>query len=90
MSELDANVAAGTEYAEIGPDFRRKVGEPAGVRNRPAPAELERAEVDTVVGEVDDNGHGTGTFVAAGDPIPAALAEHPRRPARPEPSPRKR
>ena len=38
MSELDANVAPGTEYAEIGPDFRRRVGEPLPVRNRPAPA----------------------------------------------------
>jgi len=87
---VDENITPGTEYAEIGPDFRRKVGEVLPTRNRPAPAELERADVDLIVGEVDDNGHGTGTFVAAGDLIPAALAEHPRRPARPEPSSRKR
>jgi hypothetical protein len=71
---IDADVAPGVEIAEKGPDFERRVGEAAGVRNRPAPAELELADVDTVVGEVDDNGHGTGTFVAAGDPIPAILA----------------
>jgi hypothetical protein len=89
MSELDANVAPGTEYAEIGPDFRRRVGEASTTRNRPAPTELERVEEDTIVGEIDKDGHGTGTLVAAGDVFPAVLAKLPRRPARPEP-PRKR
>jgi hypothetical protein len=86
---LDADVAPGTEWAERGPDFERRVGEPAAVRNRPVPAEVERADEDLVVGDVDKDGHGTGTFVASGDPIPAGLAELPRRPARPAP-PKKR
>jgi hypothetical protein len=39
-----------------------------------------------VLGEVDKDGHGTGTFVAKGDPIPAHLGALPRRPAAPRES----
>ena len=80
---IDADVDPQVEYAEIGPDFRRKVGEPAGVRNRPAPAEVETADDDLLLGEVDGKGHGSGTLVAKGDPIPTHLAALPRRPAAP-------
>jgi hypothetical protein len=80
---IDADVAPGVEIAEKGPDFERRVGEPAGVRNRPAPAEVETADQDLLFGEVDDKGHGSGTLVAKGDPIPAHLAALPRRPAAP-------
>ena len=53
----------------------------ADVRNRPAgPPEV--ADDDLVLGELDKDGHGSGTFVAKGDPIPPGLAGHPRRPAR--------
>jgi len=79
---LDADVAPTTEIAEKGPDFERRVGEPAGVRNRPDPAAAELADDDLVLGELDKDGHGSGTFIAAGDPIPPGLAGHPRRPAR--------
>ena len=79
--DLDRNVVTAAEYAEIGPDFARRVGEPADVRNRPAgPPEV--ADDDLVLGELDKDGHGSGTFVAKGDPIPPGLAGHPRRPAR--------
>jgi hypothetical protein len=82
---LDADVAPGVEVAEKGPDFERRVGEPAGVRNRPVPAEVELADDDIVVGELDKDGHGSGTVIAKGDPIPAELRELPRRAARPAP-----
>ena len=85
---VDELVAHGVEVAEKGADFERKVGEPAGIRNRPAPVEVERADDDLVVGEVDKDGHGTGTVVAKGDPIPPALRDLPRRAARE--TPRKR
>jgi hypothetical protein len=79
--DLDRNVVTAAEYAELGPDFARRVGEPADVRNRPAgPPEV--ADDDLVLGELDKDGHGSGTFVAKGDPIPPELAGHPRRPAR--------
>ena len=79
--DLDRNVVAAAEYAELGPDFARRVGEPTDVRNRPAgPPEI--ADDDLVLGELDKDGHGSGTFVAKGDPIPPGLAGHPRRPAR--------
>ena len=79
--DLDRNVVTAAEYAELGPDFARRVGEPADVRNRPAgPPEV--ADNDLVLGELDKDGHGSGTFVAKGDPIPPGLAGHPRRPAR--------
>ena len=82
--ELDRNVVADVEYAELGPDFARKVGEPiAGVRNRPAgPPEL--ADDDLLI-ERKDLGDGSATFVAKGDPIPVELRELPRRAARTAP-----
>jgi hypothetical protein len=79
--DLDRNVVTAAEYAELGPDFARRVGEPADVRNRPA-GSPEVADDDLVLGELDKDGHGSGTFVAKGDPIPPGLAGHPRRPAR--------
>ena len=86
---IDADVAPGVEWAERGPDFERRVGEPADVRNRPVPAEDERADDDLVLGELDKDGHGSGTFVAKGDPIPPELRALPRRAAREAP-PRKK
>jgi hypothetical protein len=79
---IDGDVAPGVEIAEIGPDFVRKVGEPAGVRNRPDPAAVELADDDLVLGDLDKDGHGSRTFVAKGDPIPPELAQLPRAPAR--------
>jgi hypothetical protein len=76
---IDADVAEGVELAEKGPDFERKVGEVAGVRNRPTtPPEL--ADDDLVI-ERKDLGPDSGTFIASGDPIPPELASLPRRPA---------
>jgi hypothetical protein len=86
---IDADVAPGVEIVEKGPDFERRVGEPAGVRNRPVPAEVERADDDLVLGELDKDGHGSGTFVAKGDASPPALRELPRRAAREAPSRKK-
>jgi hypothetical protein len=58
--DLDRNVVTAAEYAELGPDFARRVGEPADVRNRPAgPPEV--ADDDLVLGELDKDGHGSGT-----------------------------
>jgi hypothetical protein len=79
---VDELVEPGVEIAEKGPDFERRVGEAAGIRNRPAPAEAELADEDLVLGEFDKDGHGSGTFIAKGDPIPSGLAALPRRPAR--------
>jgi len=79
---IDADVAPGVELAEKGPDFERRVGEPAGVRNRPDPAAADLAEEDVLIGELDKDGHGPQTFVAQGDHIPPELASLPRRPAR--------
>ena len=79
---IDADIAPGVEIAEKGPDFERRVGEPADVRNRPAPAEVERADDDLLVGEVDKDGHGSRTFIAKGDRIPPGLRDLPRRAAR--------
>jgi hypothetical protein len=86
---VDELVEPGVELAEKGPDFERRVGEVAGVRNRPAPVDVERADDDLVVGELDKDGHGSGTFIAKGDPIPPGLSALPRRAAREAP-PRKR
>ena len=83
---LDADVAPGVEIAEKGPDFERRVGEPAGVRNRLAPGDVEVADEDLVLGELDKDGHGSGTFIAKGDPSPPALRALPRRAAREAPS----
>jgi hypothetical protein len=85
---LDADVAPGTELAEKGPDFERRVGEPAGVRNRPDPAAVEVADEDLYLGELDKDGHGSRTFIAKGDPIPPGLRALPLHAARE--APRKR
>jgi hypothetical protein len=81
---VDELVEPGIEIAEKGPDFERRVGEEAGV-NRPVPVEVERADDDLVVGELDKDGHGSGTFIASGDPIPPGLRALPRRAAREAP-----
>jgi hypothetical protein len=85
---VDELAAPGAELAEKGPEFERRIGEQA-TRNRPAPAAVELADDDLVLGELDKDGHGSGVFVAKGDPIPVELRELPRRAARPAP-PRKR
>ena len=77
--DLDRNVAADVELAEKGPDFERRVGEPADVRNRPGPPEL--ADDDLLI-ERADLGPDSATFIAKGDHIPPELASLPRRPAR--------
>ena len=82
--DLDRNVVADAEYAELGPEILRKVGEPVEHR-RAAPPEL--ADDDLLI-ERKDLGDETTTFIAKGDPIPAGLRELPRRAARP--APRKR
>jgi hypothetical protein len=71
------------ELAEKAADFERLVGEKHPTRNRPTgPPEV--ADQDLHI-ERKDLGPETHTFVAKGDPIPAGLAELPRRPARPAP-----
>jgi hypothetical protein len=87
MSErpIDADVAPGVELAEKGPDFERRVGEPAGVRNRPDPAAVDVADEDTLI-ERKDLGPDSATFIASGDPIPPELRALPRRAAREAPS----
>jgi hypothetical protein len=77
---IDADIAPGVELAEKGPDFERKVGEPASVRNRPTgPPEV--ADDDLLI-ERKDLGPEAATFIAKGDHIPPGLASLPRRPAR--------
>ena len=76
--DLDANVVADVEFAELGPDIARKVGEPVEHR-RAAPPEL--ADHDLHI-ERKDLGDETTTFIAKGDPIPPGLAALPRSPAR--------
>jgi hypothetical protein len=85
---VDELAAPGAVIAEKGPAFERAIGEVVGVRNRPEPAEVERADEDLVLGKLDSDGNGSRTFIAKGDPIPAGLATLPRAPARP--APRKR
>jgi hypothetical protein len=76
--------AAPGEVAEKAVDFERLVGEEHATRNRPTgPPEV--AEQDLHI-ERKDLGPEAVTVVAKGDPIPAGLAELPRRPARPAPS----
>jgi hypothetical protein len=58
--------------------------EPAAPALNP-PAAPELADEDLVLGGLDKDGHGSGTFIAAGDPIPPELARLPRRPARAAP-----
>jgi hypothetical protein len=80
---LDDDVVADTELAEKGPDFERRIGEPAGVRNRPTdPPEV--AEHDLLI-KREDLGPDSSTFIAAGSPIPPELRELPRRAARETP-----
>jgi hypothetical protein len=77
---LDEDVQADVELAEKGPDFERRVGEPAPVRNRPTdPPEV--AEEDTLI-QREDLGPDSSTFIAAGSPIPPELRQLPRRAAR--------
>jgi hypothetical protein len=76
--DIDQNVVADVEYAELGPTVQRKVGEPVAHR-RPAPPEL--ADDDLLV-ERADLGPESSTFIAKGDHIPPELASLPRRPAR--------
>ena len=86
---VDELAAPGFELAEKGPDFERRIGEPADVRNRPDPADVELAEDDLLLGDLDDKGNGQRVVVAKGDPIPPELRGLPRRAAREAP-PRKR
>ena len=79
--DLDRNVVADVEYAELGPDIARKVGEPVEHR-RAAPPEL--ADQDLLI-ERKDLGPDSSTFIAKGAPIPVELRALPRRAARPEP-----
>jgi hypothetical protein len=76
--DLDANVVADVEYAELGPTIARKVGEPVQHR-RSGPPEL--ADDDLLI-ERKDLGPDSSTRIAKGDPIPPELARLPRRPAR--------
>ena len=76
--ELDRNVVADVEWAELGPTVQRKVGEPVEHR-RAAPPEL--ADQDLHI-QRKDLGPDSSTFIAAGDPIPPDLAGLPRRPVR--------
>jgi hypothetical protein len=76
--DVDVNVVADVEYAELGPDIARKVGEPVEHR-RAAPPEL---AADDLLIERKDLGDESATFIAKGDPIPPGLAALPRRPAR--------
>ena len=76
--DLDQNVVADVEYAELGPDIARKVGEPVEHRRAAAP---ELADDDLVV-ERKDLGPDSSTFIAKGDPIPPDQAGRPRRPGR--------
>jgi hypothetical protein len=81
---LDADVDPRVELADKGPDFERRVGEPAKVRNRPDPAAADVADEDTLI-ERKDLGPDSSTLIAKGDPIPAELRGLPRRAARPAP-----
>jgi hypothetical protein len=81
--DLDEDVVVDVELAEKGPDFERRIGEVAEVRNRPAgPPEL--AEHDLLI-ERKDLGPDSSTFIAAGSPIPPELRELPRHAAREAP-----
>lgn len=76
--EVDQNVVADVEYAELGPGIARKVGEPVQHR-RASPPDL--ADDDLLIAR-EDLGPDSATFIAKGDPIPPGLAALPRRPAR--------
>jgi hypothetical protein len=85
---VDELAVPGAVIAEKGPDFERAIGEQVGTRNRPPVGDVERADEDLHI-ERPDLGPDMATFVAKGDPIPASLADQPRRP-RTAPPPRKR
>jgi hypothetical protein len=76
--DIDRNVVADVEFAELGPTIARKVGEPVEHR-RTGPPEL--ADQDLLV-ERRDLGPDSSTFIAKGAPIPPDLAALPRRPVR--------
>ena len=76
--DLDRNVVADVEFAKLGPDIARRVGEPVEHR-RAAPPEL--ADQDLHI-ERKDLGPDSSTFIAKGAPIPPDLAGLPRRPVR--------
>jgi hypothetical protein len=78
--DVDQNVVADVEYAELGPTVQRRVGEPVR-HQRAAAAPPELAEADLLV-ERKDLGDDSSTRIAKGDPIPPELAGLPRRPAR--------
>jgi hypothetical protein len=82
---VDELAAPGAELAEKGPDFERRIGEEAGTRNRPTPADVEHADDDLLVGELDKDGNGSRVVIAKGDPIPPELRALPRRAAREAP-----
>jgi hypothetical protein len=80
--DIDRNVVADVEFAELGPTIQRKVGEPVSHR-RAAPPEL--AEADLLI-ERADLGPDSSTRIAKGDPIPPTWPRFPAgqlgRPAR--------
>ena len=79
-------LAAKTDgLAEKGPDLERRIGQEHGIRNRPDPADVEIADDDLLIGELDKDGHGSRVVVAKGDPIPPELRGLPRRAAREAP-----
>ena len=80
-TDVDRNVVADVEYAELGPTIARKVGEPVDPR-RAAPPEL--ADQDLHI-ERKDLGPDSSTYIAKGAPIPTELRELPRRAARSAP-----
>jgi hypothetical protein len=82
---VDELAAPGQDgLAEKGPDFERRIGEPAEPRRGAAP---EVADEDLYVAR-EDLGPDSVTFIAKGSPIPPELAGLPRRSARA--APRKR
>ena len=76
--DVDRNVVADVEYAELGPTVQRKVGEPVEHR-RTGPPEV--ADQDLHI-ERKDLGDESSTFIAKGAPIPPELATLPRSSAR--------
>jgi hypothetical protein len=76
--DIDRNVVADVEFAELGPTIARRVGEPVEHR-RTGPPEL--ADDDLLI-ERRDLGPEASTFIAKGAPIPPELAGLPRAPAR--------
>jgi hypothetical protein len=71
--DVDRNVVADVEYAELGPTVQRKVGEPVEHR-RTAPPEV--ADQDLLIAR-DDLGSDSSTFIAKGAPIPPTWPDFP-------------